>query len=692
MTPILDSISNEAKRFIKPEEFDSLLFLFQEKQVPSSELIIFYKRNKNFFDSQKFWVSKLPLLHLSEILEGDLKVNFLNSYSSKDAFCNHTLNEELLKLNSSEFIRFSKFNYTFNTPAFWSSFQKLQYEFPQLQNIIKEFSIIRQNLDYLKNETDKENHLILGFSFIEVISAFAMTYEFVKQQSNVIGHKAFQTEIEMALVEETNRIIPLFQKYKKGSVAIPFNTNEELQNYIKSKTGTPVPDENLSVLLESIKKMVSLKGLEGKIDLYCCGYADILNIDKAPYKIKTNRAYSEFVFNNRKTQPEEFYLMDVTLETDLETAKLNRVSGENEIKHFNFYGIPTEIEVNGKKIDFAKVFKLVKHFSVYKGPRELSNEVPEKFKKLFGGNEIVSLFDYNQFVTDVSEYFQWEKQECEEIINFFATNPNEENANKIWINNPFIIEDNKILWLGTFLRDRRWENIFLNKIKKELPSSLSKQISKNLEIKVMELFKGAGFKAFGIPFFKSSSGKSGDIDVLGYFHGNIIIGEVKSGGRSDAFHKARYSEIIKHEGIAIEQLDKIQEYVMENWDKIKEEYNIDGNKSAKDLTFFPLIITDYFEGDLELYKNKYYKTSLLELDVIIKNNKEKLLKNYYMLQFYSNSNNPDFNPKKIKIDYDIWNGKKTLSIDFVFKKIASNAVWKEIGKIWKLEPTEDYLN
>lgn len=694
MTTTLNKISASIEELLKLKKFEEIFNVFTENNLSPEELIVFYKRYKKIqpsknllFLTKEYWHSNLPFLHLQKVIESDLKVTFFNSYFLNDDFCNDNLNKHIFEINKAEFIRFIKFTRAFHKPNFWGSLNNLKYEFTELQNLVHELTVINRKIDKVCADSKNNDDILLKFSLMEIVTGFTILHHSFKHQDNVSGNKGFQTEIEMTLIEELGRIIYTFFNLNKKECTIPFTTNSELHTHFISKINSIGRDLKTSFLFERINEMIDTKALGGKIDWYCCGYAELKIQENESFILETNHSYSDFVFNNKKSTPEEFYIGDVSINSSIKALINNtRASGEDEIKYFEYYGIPTKIEFENRTIDLRKVFKLLKHFSVYKSPSEPSNVVPENFRIVFGGNEAISLFDYTSLINNISIFFEWEKVECEVIMRFLSTNFDIEYKEANWLANPFIISEGKVLWLGTFLRDRRWENIVLNKIKSEKAlEPYVKVISKNLELNTINLFKKAGFKAFGIDRFKTTTGRRGDIDVLAYKNGCLIIAEVKSGSRSDGFAHARFSEIVRLEGSAAEQLAKIEEYVKDDWENIKKEFGIESRKPFEKIKVYPMIITDYFEGDLELYKDKYSKVSLLELDVIINNSKERLLKAYYQMQLFSNFNNPNFNTKPIKLNYDLWNGKKNISVESVIDKIDTNAVWKEIGTIWNLD-------
>lgn len=692
MTTTKNQIVAEATGLLKRKEFNELFKLFLKNQLSSQDLIIFYKRHERVFSEEKYWQSEMPLFKIDSILASDLRVSFLYDYFKNDQFCNQRLNNCLLNRYPDEFIRFIKFTRAFYKSNFWASLNALEADFPHLEKEIKQLSIIRHKTNELQKETDQANLELLQFPLEELLLGLCVAHVNFKKQVSIQGNKVWETKIEMALVDEISRIMHLFFSEKKQSMPFSFNSNSELQELFRNKLKNSKEDSVSMYLYENLQKMIDRKALKGRIDLFCCGYSDFTTWENPPYFIKTNDSYSGFVFNNKKSQAEEFYLSDLSFDLTPQVLKERRVAGYDEIKSYHYYGIPTEIEYQGKKIDFTKLFKLLKHISVYKGLPEPSNVVPDEFEEKFGNNEAISMFSYNEFIDNLSGFFNLERSECEDLVGFLSTKLDNTGEYHPWLYNPFIVLNGKILWMSSFMRDRRWDNIILNKIKHDKDfGNVINEISKNLELRTISLFKRAGYKAFGIPSFTTKNGRKGDIDVLAYKNGCLIVAEAKSGNRSDEFSHATYSEMIKLEGHAAEQLEKIEEYIKEAWEDIKKEHGIETPKPIGKIKLYPLIITDYFEGDLKLYKDKYHKTSLLELDVIISNSKEKLFKTYKQVQMISNSSNKDLKSYRPKVGYDLWNGRSQVSIPQLMEKIEKNSVWEELENIWSFPHFETEL-
>lgn len=709
-------------QLVEQKMFDELYFILSDRNTSARDLIIFYKRfsksnhkrsGVNIFQEVKYWQSELPKLHIESIMKSDVRVNWLSSYLSSKEFCNPDINKKLLEIDSSEFIRFFKYTKAFQFDSFFTSLVELKNDFSFLESHIKEIAIIKQNLSSIESESVKEDSLLFAFPLPYILSAFSLYYHAFKQQPDNLNNKAGQTQIEYALVEEVNRVIKLFFTHRRQNQSFNcFPSNKELQvhfdkycepHHILGKETPHLQSAELKYVYRLIYNMIKRKGLKGLIDMYCCGYSDFTNLVEEPYKLKTNASFVTFQFNNKKSSPEEFYLSNLSSETSVEELKNGRVDAVSEEKYFTYYGVPHQIDLNGEKLDLTKVCKLLKHLSVYKGPTErtftnytnfvVNNSAPNSFVKYFGTNESITLFEYQPFIESVSKYFSWSVEECESIVSYFATNLDFEQIPGEWVNNPFIICQGKVLWIGNLLKDRKWSTIILNKIKSEKRFAQTVTVvSKKVEENILDVFKTAGYSAFSLGEIKTLDGKKTDIDVIAYKGEHLILGEVKSGSRSDDYSQARFYEMMRLEGWAAEQLETTEQYVRENWEKIKTENNISDSITIDKLQIHPIIITDYFEGDLEVYKDKYLKTSLLELEVLLKNDKKKLLEFYLLHQLFTNSNNPDFEQKSFgEINWDLWGTETTLSTEMLLKRIETNAVWNGLEKIWKFQPLEYLL-
>jgi hypothetical protein len=191
--------------------------------------------------------------------------------------------------------------------------------------------------------------------------------------------------------------------------------------------------------------------------------------------------------------------------------------------------------------------------------------------------------------------------------------------------------------------------------------------------------------------FQSRNGQKGEFDVLAFKDNSLFVCEAKTGQRSDDFSYASHLETTRLEGCAAEQLEKEIANIKEAWVNIRTKLEITENIDIEDVKIIPLIVTDFFEGDLKLYKKSILKTSLLELAVILKNNKKKLFENYNLIQRFSNTSNANYNQQQATIGYDLWNGKNKITAEGIVKCIADNKIWNELEKTWKFETEKYYV-
>ena len=167
-----------------------------------------------------------------------------------------------------------------------------------------------------------------------------------------------------------------------------------------------------------------------------------------------------------------------------------RDSIETDLKVFEFYGIPKNLELPPHRVDLEKVLSVLKHFSTYKGLPErttsqgktlfIHNKADEAFNQLFGTNESITMFEYNQLKKGITDYFNWPEMEVDFLLNFLTYDVNKDDPPRLWIQRPFLKINDQIIWLGTFLKDRRWNNILLNRIRKEYSNTIGSEIATNL--------------------------------------------------------------------------------------------------------------------------------------------------------------------------------------------------------------------
>jgi hypothetical protein len=634
--------TTEINRLLKKKEFDALYNLFVENNLSSDKLLTFYLQNKNtLFSSGKFWNSHLPHFHLSEIINSSVKVDFINSYFLKGNNCNCTLNECLVLIAKDEFIRFFKLFGAFNHADFLSSLKQLSEINHELQKVVKEFEIILTVQEHLQKEAEKDEQFFLQFPFGEIALALTQYNDGFKNQPENIGYRNRQISYEMTLVEELNKLFHLF----KGKPKMTFEN--------------PTHQFNPEVIFPFIKRLIKRTIQRNIIELYQSSY---LNFQSTVIitPLKTNEHYSRFKLNDLKTEIEECYLCGFDL-----SSIINKKNISGAIKFWEFYNLPQIVE----DVDCYKLLKFLRFYSI---------DIP-----------IDKVFEYNQLSRDNAETFKWSTDEAQSILSYLTFDIHEEKYPKNWLEKPFIKEGDNVFWLGTFLKNRRWEVTLLNRLKKEQGNLLSENFEKRIE----EIFKSKDFKTIRREKFRSSNGEQGDFDVLAFKDNHLFVCEAKTRTRSDRFSHAAETESLDLEGKAVHQLDKAIRNINENWANLREKLGIEDSVELNSVKTISLIVTDVFEGDSRLYK-EINKISLLELDVILNNKKRELYATYCTIKSITDGNNPNFifDEKITSIDYDLWNGQAECSVEKLIKNIQQNAVWEDLDKIWSFESEDVWLD
>lgn len=473
-------------RLLKKKEFSTLYKLFVEDNFSSRELIVFYLQNqKALFSSNKFWNSELPHFHLREIIESGIKIDFIKSYLSKNQYCNDALNQHLFSIAKEDFIRLFKLFGAFNHTNFLTSLKRLSEENSELQKVAKEFEIILTVQERLKKENDADEQFFLQFSFGEIALAFTS----YNNELKFIGNRNKQIAYEMTLVDELNKLFCLF----KGTSKMTF---ENLKNQFNPKDIFPF-----------IKRLIERTIQRNTIELYqsgCCDFQSMVII--AP--LITNEHYSRFKVNDLKSELEEHYLCEFDL-----TTTINKKDISGAIKFWEFYNLPQIVE----GIDIYKLLKFLRCYAI---------DIPD---------DGIRIFDYVRLLKDTSETFKWTIEETELILSYLTFDIHTEKYPNNWLEKPFIKEENKVFWLGTFLKNRRWEIILLNQLKREQRNLLSENFEKRIE----KIFNVKDFKTISQEKFQSLNGEQGNFDVLAFKSNCLLVCEAKTRTRSDGFSHAK---------------------------------------------------------------------------------------------------------------------------------------------------------
>lgn len=697
-------------------DFDEAFELARQTQITWDELIVLYQksaprrrkvRKPSLFKSADFWNSKLPFFHLDKVLSSPLRVPFWTGYFSNDNFCNDELSEYLWHLAKDEFVRQFKLSWGFKHPNFIQSIQKVGKNNQAADIFHNDLKWILKEHGQICSEERADNAAILQYTFGDVLMGYALEYYAVKQDKGVEGNKERQTAIEIALIEDLDRIMKEFS-LGKNEIIVPFDSNEELQqafesNRVRHKWLKP-ESRRVQTLAKYaqiswlIKRAVNRKIRTSDIERYLSGYADIESVG-SKFAIVTNHLFTRFQRNDYKGWLEEFYING---EHDVEKP-VARNSVKASLKTFEFYGFPSEFKFPENKFTAQNLLQLLKDFSVFKGPHERQflfdpdtkefrhvhtwNNPPQSFARLFGSNESISLFDYKELMQRIGKYYQWEDHKARFLLSFLTLDLDKELPTQ-WIWRPFLKVGDKVILLGSFMKDRRWENLMLNRFKYEKePEGIIRQLSAGFEEVIRKAFDEQGFITKAGHRFKNSLGETGEVDALAYKDGYLFVIEAKQGRRSNDFSYAADIESNKLDGQATEQLLKIERYITMDWDALKEEWPALRRRELSRTRIILLIVTDGFEADRIEFTNGVRKISFLELKVLLSNTKEKLFKDYLKMAEARSGRNPDFDEEALKemkeLEWDLWDGQSEVQGDTLCKRIDENAVWKEYESLWR---------
>jgi len=714
MSQLTPKENERIERSFKHQDFQSICEIFHSGNFTFSELSKFYKNfsRKGLFKQVPFWHSKLPLHYLKETLQSDLKMTFYKEYFSKNEFCSRYLDQELLSISEKDYIRFFKLFKAFRHEKHLLSFKELSAgRYNSLSTVQKEIGSIERAYQNNHIKIDLLRSELAQLPLDEFLLAVVLWVQKVKSDERMKNDRDKLVRNINVVLEELTPILNIYST--KGGSRITYMTNEDINSEFKR---SKVPDRfKLDVgelgqpteiqlnVLRSLDTLLELTIQKNTIDLYCCGMADITELHpEEEIHFLTNEFFDVFQVNDLKKGPEEIYITkgfrSERSNIDLGSATISC----NELEVLNFYGVNSQLKIKEDIIDLPKVFELLRSFSKFKGPEERTigtidrkefkvmnvfNRASHSFIERFGMNESITIFDHRELIMNIQDYFEWTEPETRSVLSFLTLDLSKQGAITNWLFTPFIKHENQVLWLGALLKDRRWDNIILNKIKLTPQIAQQADIGKGLEMKLGQLFEENSFSVLVNRRFKLSDGQSGEIDLMAFKDDSILICEAKTSTRSDDYTEAVSTQNIELEGKAAQQLSKCETFLSENWPKVKEELGIDEDISLSALRVIPLIITDNFEGDRYIYKQKYRKISFLELDVILKNNKRELLQAYFFQEKIQNQNNFNLDIySRVKV-WDLWNDHEELSTNSLLNAIDKDLVWEGLRSLWNFNRT-----
>lgn len=692
------------------EHTKNISSLLREKKIPQAfeyvkangvsfhEYYVAIKKNTQILSDEIFWQSELPLIFLSEFLNSPLKTSFYENYFSKDEFCNSTLNKALLKFNDTEFGCFFKLFQCHRKKKFMNELAELSRipSFLQLALLWQKMQTICDTEELLEIEETDDNIQILQLPFDKILLGVIALHEAMMQSEDIKNNIDWQTMYDAAIVREAERIINLYVSLEsKESPKMSFGDASSLNSEwakIRPNHKFEIPREiNLSLdyilINDVINRGIQRQSVRYLIAHYLAGNAEF----EDPFSvqsIKFNEGHSRYRLNDLKSRFEEIYFYELPEQFTPSSVRNLKASFETVL---NYYNIPEKSATRSEKdFEIIKAHKLLSAFSTFKSPLGKSylgglstniNEPDDKFKNHFGSNEHISIFDEDDLIKNTSSYFGWSESESRDLISILTTDLLLKSGKSFLLQKPFLKVNDKVFWLGRLMKNRRWDSILRNKLKQDrvFKRNSKGKIAVGLEDAVKNMFLKSGFKVLGKEQseFTLRSGEKGEVDLLAYRNGELVIAEVKSGLIEDEPSAISETENLRLEGCASEQLEKINNYIAEFWDSTLK-YFFEAEVAFNDLKKLSLIVTDFFEGDLKVFKGIYHKISLIELDVILNNKKSKLLKLPLLMLSGTNANNPEYLKICDNINWDLWGENSSVSIEILKECIEKNKVWREV--------------
>jgi len=255
----------------------------------------------------------------------------------------------------------------------------------------------------------------------------------------------------------------------------------------------------------------------------------------------------------------------------------------SSLEYFKFYKIPLTISYKDKTIKIEEILNVLQTFSVKLFPQGrtfinnekesfvLKRDIKKDFKKLFNPNYICS-FKKEELIKKIAIYFSYSLEVSATIIDFLTTDTSKSKQNVDISLNPFLRIGEKIYWLSSFSKDRKWENLLHRKLWREKIINQQEISSKN-EKNVSEKFIDAGFNSISSYNYNWNSNK-GEIDVLAYKDKTLFVVELKNTIVFEKMlHNKNYETRMFHTKAA-DQLDRAVNYINENFDLLKEKLDI----------------------------------------------------------------------------------------------------------------------
>ena len=708
-----------------------------------------YQKKIGSSNSEYFWKSGIPVGRASLLFKSEKASEFVFGYFGRDSHCTSVVNESIAGTNPQVFLKVAKISQIFLKSAWYTDLKFMERSgIQELKVAFKEFSFL-----YLLNqrwERDKQPYLskLLSYSIETILIQTIAYFEKFKRSSSVLSNnRAALTSYEVTLCyvfseiisdlrgEAKNYKIPItntlsiadFNELLKSQLP-PLNPPEGLAN------GAYTPLEEISEekaeLREIIEFYFSRRVYQNHVDKYCSGFADFQVIDGEAAELSSNNNFKLFVRNDYKYKYIENYYANrgQILKQEAEPAT-DVASWEKQTSLLAYYHQfeALKIGVIGTKLeqkDFLDITELLVELSKWlmpqgrtiilsqveekqegtiMQPETFTKQIPEAFEKLFKPDYLVRI-EGHELIEKCATYFKWSEKHVGHILDFLSYDLNKSYLFEVdFLYRPLLKVEGAFYWLSPMLKDRHWANLMHTRIVKDKIIDHNDQ-SKELEKSMADMFNKAKFTA--IPSLKYGD-EAGEIDTVVYKDGHILFIELKTTYHTEDLLRESEFNSRALDDKAAGQLDRAIEYYYENFEFFREALRID--KQKEEIVVDSLIVSNIFDWDDLMKGGKHLKTSLLELEIILKNSLYDMLNiqlpgfltadntaalriPVYRVEAPHNSNNPRYKGMPFdcsKENCDLWKADG-LSFERFHVALKNHETWKFIDVFWDSDVKEKY--
>ena len=720
-----------------------------------------YQNDRNCKYSYLFWQSELPLKHFEKLSSNSFYKELLFGYFSSPQNINNQFIDLATKSKEVSLIEVIKLTKAYEIREHWESFiifknhnnikfRKFYKELEYIKKLLENWEIKSKYFVAIFEQLDYEDILIHTISYYEKFKRSSQAAKgnrnhIISMEMNLVYVLNFilnikkQKSLSEDIINKPKYSVPEFRKKAKETLP-PLNTAESLAK------GRYLPQEKIDnekqLIREAIEFFFAYHGVKYQIDKYLVGFAEFELIDGLEAELITNKRYSIFQRNDKKSSYEELFYFNKASENKNLLKEIKNISDtfEKEVilniyassEYFKYIKLPLKYKTKYfGEIDFSKIFRLLKVFSLFLMPsgrtflgnfedtekgkemwhtHTLTRPKPKEFLECFKDDYIV-YYEEKELIFNCEMYFNWDRKEVENILNYLTTDLSVNRPFKIDIlTRPLLKIGNQYIWLSSLLRDRRWDVIMHRRVVAE---KLNKHIeqSAKIEKQLAQTFIDAGFNAVS-----SHCYNGGEIDTIVYKNKTLFVIEIKTSYLVEDLLRNIEYQARKFEYKAKEQLERNIEYIKQNFQEIKEIDSLNIDCKIDELKIVPLIISNIYEADDLIFGSQFLKITMFELMVILHNdlynllnlksgkvmfNSETEIPIPFLMQM-QNQNAPEIKKNTIKTDKEtcnLWKDKKHCSVNDLLDAINENKVWDFLNELRefniieqiKLQPFNDSM-